>query len=319
MFTVNNVARMSAFLIREQICLRLSSPDEKSTHPGYIPHNDVTLSEMVFSRMSARGTIIIELMLALAISFSILLLLFQLSLTTQKSYHAQAALTQLQYNANNAIDILRASIHDAGYIGCPRLTPEFPLHSISRHPFNAQNKIQAASNGPLLVRHAATSHVALLEPMRTRSLLQTDQRVEFEKNEIVIISDCAHAEIFQIKNIYRARDKQSILSSTNLHYRYGQNSEVAHWVQDEFQVVRSRNKNPNKLVVNDINRETDIIADGVDAMHIDVTINQEGVLREVPADAVKDWSKAIGLAITLKLIEPPYTKNWYFYASLRSS
>ena len=69
---------------------------------------------------------LIELMIALTISFLVLAALLEMYLGSQRSYKLQTALSDIQYNATSAIAFLTADIQAAGGIGCQCLSADFP-------------------------------------------------------------------------------------------------------------------------------------------------------------------------------------------------
>ena len=250
-------------------------------------------------------------MISLALSLLLFTLIFQLYLTTQRSIHIQTAFNQIQFDANTAINQLRSSIHKAGYIGCARLSADFPIHGWSNHTLTVRSKLHANTEGPISVSYAEGAHISLLEPMRDHSFMLATKQMHYSVGDILIISNCAHADIFQIKQIIVSHGMQKIIPVSPLRYQYDKYSEIARLIQNEYRIEQG-----GTLFVKDIHHRRIALADHIDAMRINATVNQHGRYVDVPANAVEDWSKVGGVSIAFIVSSTPYKKIWHAYISV---
>ena len=263
-----------------------------------------------------KGAILIELIISLALGLLLFAILFQLYLLTERSYRLQTALNQLQQQGTSAMAALRAAVHKAGYIGCARLTSGFPVRGFQNYTLTAQNKLQATDNGHIVVRHAAVQHATLVEDMHDYLFMLTNKQIQYAKGDILIISDCVSAEIFQVAEVHRTHGQQKILPSRALLRSYSKNSEVARLVWEEYSIEHSKNKNGSPMMalhVQGLKQGKVALVEGIESMQVMVTVNDQGSDQDLPVSWIDDWSQVTGLAVTLALVASPYKKNWYGY------
>ncbi len=260
-----------------------------------------------------RGTILIELMISVMLSLVLLLSFFELFIFIERNIHQQAALNQIQHNAETVIGALRSSIHQAGYIGCARLTADFPIHNNTAYSLTSRNKIQALNAGPLIVRHASNTHATLLKTMQDHFIIHANKTIHFYPNDVLLISDCKSADIFKVKYVYTTRGMQKMMPDTALHHAYAKNSEIARLVWNEYRIESAKNNHKKTLYMEDIHHQKIPLVDDVEEIHIDATVRQDSSYKEISASQVDDWSKVVGLSIALTLSAPPYKKRWYTY------
>ena len=250
-----------------------------------------------------KGAILIELMITVALSLLLLMTLMQLYLTTLHSVRLQMALHTIQHQATTAIAILRSSVHQAGYMGCAKLSENFPVDG----ELTVQNKLQSIEPNTLQIRHASLEHATLTDAMHNKRLLFTTRDHYFNPGDIAIVSDCMHAEIFKIKSTYRTRNGQKLIASHPLRYRYDKNSEVARFVIDRFYVKSSA------LYQEDINGIKTELVSGIEEMQFEFSVQQQNYSLQMQANEIDDWSKVIGVAVRLLVASPPFKKEWYAY------
>jgi hypothetical protein len=245
------------------------------------------------------GVTLIELMLALTGTAFILSLLSSIYLTAQTSFTTQSDLSQLQDNARIAASFLTHDIHLAGYIGCAKLTADFPLKNTTDFILNADNKI-SVNKDSITVRHADTAHDNLLAPMSDYSILQTAQDVKFFVDDILLIADCKSADIFKVKEIYRISGGQEIMAEKPLSNFYQMDAEVS---KLEFNTYTAGNtgrlNNKNEPVY---------------ALYLNNTELVEGV-KELRAVLDQDKAKITGISLLLTLM--PASRQWRHYIALR--
>ena len=115
---------------------------------------------------------------------------------------------------------------------------------------------------------------------------------------ILIISDCRHAEIFTVKNVIIFHDSQKIISSFPLRYAYGQDAEITRMAINHYFIAKTTRKNTSALFVKDIKQRTTELVENVSNMHI--VFNGASV------------------QIDLDFIASPFKKTWHLYVAARS-
>src|SRR5438128_340840 len=88
-----------------------------------------------------QGFSLIEFLLALTLSLFILSIVSTIYLLSQRHLMSQIALSKIQENIHLLSEIFHTEIHQAGYIGCPKLTENFPIKTISPYDLTVQNKL----------------------------------------------------------------------------------------------------------------------------------------------------------------------------------
>jgi type IV pilus assembly protein PilW len=256
----------------------------------------------MFARLN-KGAILIELMMTIALSLMLLMTLMQLYLTTLHSVRLQMALQQIQHQAATAISILRSSVHQSGYIGCPKLSESFPMDG----ELTVQNKLQGIQSNTLQVRHAASEHATLVEGMHNKNLIFASSEPHFPAGTIVLISNCQHAEIFTVKTSIHVRRGQKLISDHSLHYRYDKNSEVSRYINDTFYISKST------LYRKDMAGKKTRLVSGIEDMQFEYTVKSEDQFIQLKTEQIADWSQVVGVAAHLLLSSPPFKKEWYAY------
>jgi hypothetical protein len=273
---------------------------------------------------SHSGLILIELLITMSISLLLLSNLMGIYLTCMHSLQFQFALYSIEDNARTAISILNSSLHEAGHIGCAKLSKDFPIVSYHDYSLNSSNKIIGNNLNEITVRNALYPHATLIQTLKNNESLYADKEVHFKPGNIVIIANCKRAEIFEIKEINLYKDKQRITPTSPLHFQYEKFSEISHLAINRYFIAKTKRKNRDgsaihALFLQDINQyKTELVAD-IESMKLSYTVNLRGQLRELSADKIVDWSEVKGVAIDFNLYTPPLKKTWHAYAVLENN
>lgn len=275
------------------------------------------------SNKNIKGAILIELMMATGLSLLLLSFLLGIYLTSQHSYRLQAALNHIQDNAKTAIDILNSDIKKSGYIGCARLTVDFPMVSSVDYSLTPQNKL-VGTHSEIIVRHAAFPSAELQETMHDAQTLDVSKETRFSAGDILLVSDCAHAEIFQAEAVSSSRASQKIIASHPLHHQFNQYAEVSCVEINKYFIAKTRRSNQDgspvySLFIEDISHHKTELVEGINRMQIHYYFVQKGKLTEISASQIDDGSKVAGIAINMELVSHPIKKTWYTFVSLRGS
>lgn len=267
-----------------------------------------------------KGMSVIELMLAMALGLTILSFLFEAYLAHHRSDQLQASLYEIQHNAKRAIALLNTAIKQAGYIGCPRLSPGFLIKPYSAYSITAKNKLVGEHN-KFTVRQAAFAANAVTETMQNNSELFISKKVKFSTRDILIISDCKHAELFQAASIVSFRSAQKLITRLPLYYRYSRDAEVSRLQINTYYIGKTKRKNANGMPIyalfrQDIKHHQLELVENITHMQLFYSIKSNGKIIDVTENAVTDWSQVLGMAISLELISATLQKTWPVYVSL---
>jgi len=162
---------------------------------------------------------LMELLLAMSLSLLILILLTSVYLMLAQQRQQQVDLIIVQDNLRTALQILRSDIQAAGYSGCARSYPDFSWGST---PILHLNQTQTVVQ--LWYRDYQAD--AVLELSKQTNHLEVSSEVKMNPNDMVLISDCRHAELFQVIHVSEKSGRQKLVSSLPLKYAYGEDAEL---------------------------------------------------------------------------------------------
>jgi len=191
----------------------------------------------IFSRRNQQGLSLVELLVALVISLVILGGVYQIFVGSNKSYRANEQFARLQESARFATDVIGRDLRVAGYTGCARIsgsvnnilqdTSFFFNFNVGVQGFEyigpvAPFGVDALDFSPnldagipltdmvegsdvLTIRRAEAGNPVLLETAMANSSANLDlpdgtSTDLINTDDIVMISDCLDATVFQVTN-----------------------------------------------------------------------------------------------------------------------
>ena len=171
------------------------------------------------------GVGLVEMMVALALGLLVIGVIGTVYLGSRQSYRVEEALSRIQENARFALEVMGRDIRMAGYMGCSSrmLTPKNTLNSPTAFNYNfAEPLVGYESTGvgtwSPAVDAGITNKLSGNDILTLRSAIETNARIDapfmntssadihvtadsdLKVDEIVMVSDCAAAAIFQITN-----------------------------------------------------------------------------------------------------------------------
>ena len=261
------------------------------------------------------GSLLIELLITIAISSLLLGCVFGILYASQRSYHLQASLNSIAHHAAMAIDLLTEDIQAAGYIGCKRLN--LPIQNKEPYVITPQNKLRGTDT-EILIRRASLP-VATLINMLDASILAVDSISSFSPHDVLMISDCRHAEIFAVKRVMQ--DQKLIVTSEPLLALYGKNAEISYFMSNHYFVGPTARKDQHghrlsALFVRDIHHRKLELVEGITHLAFNYAVLVHGQLQQLKADQIADWSKVRGVSGRIEIFSAPLRKHWYFFSAI---
>ena len=237
------------------------------------------------------GVTLLEMMAAVVISMVLILLLTSMYVNMHHVLASQHAMQAQQNSALNVIDIIRDEIGMAGHIGCARLSSEFIVHSLSSYSLSIDN-FMVVNPRNITVRYQSFPGDVLLNDSSSRAVLMTDASVRYRSGDILVISDCLHAEIFQASDVVMRGYIQHITPITPLRYQYHKYAEIGLLVIRQYYLDRD-----HTLTRRDIDgRKTEIMS-GVNNLEFVMTTG--------------------GINFSFQTIDKKLKQNWHGYAATR--
>lgn len=183
------------------------------------------------------GFTLIELLITLGLSVFILSAAYLLFFSARKIYFAQQAMIQVQETGRIAVNILRDRIRAAGGLGCRSWNHQFPVfiqaNTLSEWipkqasdliqfykgenkswspslPTYLQNRVRENTD-VAIIHQAYEKSTYLLQAMANTDVpLLLPSSASIELGDVLIISDCEKADIFQVSSV--ARQSENILA-----------------------------------------------------------------------------------------------------------
>jgi type IV pilus assembly protein PilW len=175
----------------------------------------------------ARGFSLVELMVAVVIGLLVLAAVSTVMVNSKKNYTVQDSLARLQENARVAVDFVTRDLRTVGYYGCSNDHAEVNnLVKIdgANSLYDVSYRIEAVENGSatwyptaiknadlnltgivpgtdaLTLRFKEGAGVPIIAPYMTdpTAALTIDPGSNLSKGDIVMVADCASADVFQI-------------------------------------------------------------------------------------------------------------------------
>ncbi|TAK78792.1 MAG: hypothetical protein EPO11_00915 [Gammaproteobacteria bacterium] len=273
----------------------------------------------MFINKNIKGETLIELMVAVVIGLLLISSLVEIYLSSQRGYRLQDALNHLQDNAKLATNFLKSDIQQAGYIGCARLTNDFPIASYSSsYAITPQNKL-TGSDTQFTVRHLVFPNV-ILKTMQDASTIEVSKEINIHAGDVLIIADCNKAEIFQAESVSSSQQSQKIITTSPLQNKYEAYAEIGPFEINTYYIAKTDHTEKNgtpiySLFVKNNDGNTELV-ENINHMQLTYSIYQDGKLTDVPASEVDDWSRIRGVAIDLDLVSSTLKKTWHLYVAL---
>jgi type IV pilus assembly protein PilW len=156
---------------------------------------------------SQRGLTLVEIMIALTISLLLIAGTIQIWVNTKQTYRVGDALSRIQENGRFAIEFMAHDLRMAGNWGCAK--PDVVKNNLNNAGgVNFGGGALAGMDGAagaadsITVRGAFGAGIKVQPPFMTS--LSSDVQIpagnKFKQNDIVLVSDCASADLFQATN-----------------------------------------------------------------------------------------------------------------------
>lgn len=248
---------------------------------------------------TAKGFTLFELLLALTLGILLTGLITEIYLAGERSMKQQNEFVSIENNARVAIDILTGEIRKAGYVGCARLTSDFPVYSHVQHGIAPENKLTGSSN-TLTLRHMGIATHIVLPLARGEDTVIAGDNIPVTAGDNLVIADCKHAEIIKAKSMSASLHSQRIKLWDTLRYDYDQSAEIGRLEKNKFYIAKSTDEAVNALFMQDINGRNTEMVSGIHVMKFLYTVRSSGLLSDITASEVDNWSLVQGVALEIE-------------------
>jgi hypothetical protein len=185
-----------------------------------------------------QGTTLLELLLTLMFSLLLLGLLLDIYLGTERQNELRSTLLSLQDNANFALQSLSAELQETGFWGCPRLSAEFSLRNTGA--LNPIKNLELQQDASITIRHRSAVVLSVREIEKTFLVLSSEFRCE--PGDILVISDCKHAEWFEVAEVSFHGAEQKLIPVLPLQASYSEQAEIGYLESNTYFVGKTARK-----------------------------------------------------------------------------
>lgn len=255
-----------------------------------------------------QGFTLLEWLMSLSIGIVLLNITTKLSINLYKTQAHVKNILEIHENAELAFDTLTRDIRMSGFIGCPHFNdvviPESPYRLQHRlMGFNAKccdprfrGFVQKASkNSDVLCLQYADPHRENVLYAKGNTL-KLNQAIDFNAKEILLISNCLHAEIVQF-------------ACPHIQHTYQEDATISRFYRVIYYVAPTRRQNAVKQTIyalyrKDLNtpdQPTELV-ENVEKLEVYYGIvNGSSLVEHVPAHQVTNWSEVRSVTPVLHL------------------
>lgn len=290
-----------------------------------------------------RGMTLIEIMIALGISAILLTGLLQVFISSKQSYRVTEASARLQENGRFAMNFLTDDLRMAGYTGCYNGLPanvETILNNPNAYSWDFSKALDGnEANGGgwspaldpsitgqvlpntdvVIMRGLSNDGISLVAPYSDSAKLFVDQAANnIQDGDILMVTDCINASMFQVTNQQISGGKVNIVHSNAgawvpgntgplLSNSFGADAQLARFVTNVYYIGTGASGEPalfRRSLGTSGAMSSQELVEGVENMQVlygEDTDNDDVANRYVTADNVVDMANVSSLRISLLL------------------
>lgn len=263
----------------------------------------------------SRGLTLVEVMVALVVGLILSAGAIQIFVSSKQAFRTTDAVSRIQENGRYALQFLAKDIRQAGFWGCAQnLELNNTLNSGGGVDFDGPpiEGTEGGSGAPdsLTLRSASQDHrLDLKQAMpRTSAALTVDSKNNIEVGDIMIITDCEAADVFQVTNTQD--NSASVVHNTGtgtpgnatkeFSRAYGP-SATAYAARERIYTIDTTPEGEPALV-RTVNGNRQVLVAGVQDMQLTYgvdTNNDETVNVYVQANNVGNWEDVLAVRMAL--------------------
>lgn len=246
------------------------------------------------------GFTIIEFLIAMSLGTLLLSVLIFIYIDSEKKFDTQIKMGQVEEHARFTIEVLKEAIQKAGYIGCAQLTDDFPFITHDYFSLKKDKPVVIKDNAITLWK-AKLKHANLTVPLQTKTELRVSLRPFFVMDEVLLLSDCKHAELLKVRSIAKTATTQIITTEKPLIYDYDVDAELSALEIMTFFIEETDRLSSNKkpiwaLYLKNINNHVEELVEEIQALQFQFDEDKKGLwLKLYLSQAQKPWTRYIAL------------------------
>jgi len=179
------------------------------------------------------GFSLMEMMIAITVGFIVVAGIGYLYLGSSQTFKTQDSLSAIQENSRFALDTMSRDIRMAGYMGCGNLSGITPNNITQNPQIATPTGFQVFPSGSgwtvpagyarvagdvLRISHASSSGVTLTGNMTAANanIQITGNPGNFQAGDVLMVSDCQHADVFVANNVSSGSGTVTIAHSNSV-------------------------------------------------------------------------------------------------------
>lgn len=265
---------------------------------------------------------LLEIMISLGMSLLLLSGIYEVFNSIRQSSLYIQGLALIQENGQLASYLLMRELSQAGYAGCRKIAPEFPLVShiqneispyLIVHGYNQQNlpneakaisKKMVDGSSVVSIQFMRSQTALLASPVAgSTSSFMVDNSSLFHSGDNIMIADCVHADVI---STIRVNNNNTLECNANIS-KYSTGSSVGLWENESFYVGKTgrldkRGQAIAALYVYQPTGRDEELVENVSNMHVQYAyLNASQQLQFVPDSQVSDWMAIKAIRVILLL------------------
>lgn len=214
--------------------------------------------------MKSAGFSLLEILCVLAISSLLLLAVYPLFFHQEQQYQQQNNMLIAQENTRLALHLLKKNIQTAGEAGCLsvadlklynhltdlplelKIIQQYAIYGFDGHAngwtpsLPAQLTNVAPQTDVIWVEKASYDRTHLARAMQHQNeAIYTRASALFQSEDILLIADCQHADLFQASYVQNTENGQVIYADA-LSRIYGTDAQVMRWEVDTYYIAKGQ-------------------------------------------------------------------------------
>jgi len=240
------------------------------------------------------GFTLVEVMIVVIIQLLLIKVLLDVFLGSFSILRSIKAMMKMQTQMTSITEMLTADIKLSHYQGCMKAKPTI-----------------TGTSTQITIKHMAYPSQKLAKGMQELNRIVVEKSFIPRPGELLMIADCQRSELLGVKQVYKKKTGNIVVTQSLLHNLYGANADISRYETYQYFINQSQSK--LYLQVNSNIKET--LADNVKRIIFHFYVVEQGQVREVLSDNVNGTSMLAGIGIDLLLGNENLQQQWHAYVA----
>lgn len=190
-----------------------------------------------------KGTSLLELLISLFVASLLMTLILQQYLITKRQYTQMHGLLEQSIELQMVTDLIRDSVRMAGFTPCVGISSLYSIDRRSGRTGLSAIVLNGEKNTALQINKMNENFATVVQQLGpSQLLLQTD--TDYEEREAVLIADCYHAEVQQIRTVNKTKAGTVLTLTKSLAFDYITPIYLGEWVEERYFIQTNKTGRP---------------------------------------------------------------------------